>query len=126
MHAAAKTSDTAVPILFIAASWRILIGSENYTTLASRTSALGRYCRKKIFWTFPSNNDSREEPNTQYRIETFFVLIRLLRYSSVLRTFSTASVKSGKARLEHLWSAYHPNVLQNSSPSSERAIIESD
>jgi hypothetical protein len=35
-------------------------------------------------------------------------------------------VKNGKARREHSTSAQDPNVLQNSSPSSERAIIESD
>jgi hypothetical protein len=42
--------------------------------------------------TFSDNIDSREELNTQHRFTTLPVLIRLLRRSCLLRTFSTASV----------------------------------
>jgi hypothetical protein len=71
-------------------------------------SLMGRYCRKKILGAFPSNIDSREEANTQHRFKILFVLIPLLRSGRVLPTFSTASVKSGKAHTEQILSAFTP------------------
>jgi hypothetical protein len=48
-------------------------------------------------WVFPRNIDSREEPYSQHRFKTLFGSILLLRFGMTQRTFSTASVESGKA-----------------------------
>ena len=76
--------------------------------LSLSLSGFDRYCRKRILWVFPRNIDSREEPYSQHRFKTLFGSILLLRFGEAPRTFSTASVKSGKARPEHMLSAFTP------------------
>jgi hypothetical protein len=62
---------------------------------------------EKGFWEgLPSNIDSKPVSNAQYRSKKSVLLIRLLRAGGMLRTFSTASTRSG-----HLAAVLEPRFI---------------
>src|SRR5215831_9577374 len=72
--------------------------------LGASLSARDRCCRKKILRGSSSNIDSRRASNAQDRFKNPACAILLLRVVRVAPTFSTASVTSGKVRLEQILS----------------------